>query len=173
MASTGVTMEGAKSMAHCLRDNRTLLELDLSRNEMRDVGAKAFAQVFQREENHTLRILDLSFTKMGDEGVNSLYSALLTKSESSRDMKVRDLHLALTGNHATLDLNDYAPDLDHSHITQGYDTMIIPNLAKSKQTLAFAGELYTDPALDTSMWSRQRDKMRRGSSNKSFRTQVP
>ena len=151
-----MNIEGAKTIARCLYQNKTLLELDLSRNEIRDLGALAFAKLFRREANHSLRMLDLSFTMIGDDGILGLYSSLATTSNSSRDMKVRDFHLAVTGNKATMDLNGYSPDLDpsKSRVAGQYEGLILPLLAKSKQTRAYASEVYVTPIHDVPSWSR-------------------
>jgi len=156
LANAGVNIEGAKAIARSLRHNKSLRDLDLSRNEIRDLGALAFAKLIKREENHDLSKLDLSFTMIGDEGILGLYSSLATISSSSRDMKVRDFYLLVNGNKATMNLRDYAPDLDPNkpRVVGQYEGLILPLLAKSKQTRAYCNNVYINPAHDVPVWAR-------------------
>jgi hypothetical protein len=120
---------------------------------VRDLGAKAFAKLFSLDQNTTLLELDLSSCKIGDDGVLALYESLRTNSSDCRAKKCLELNLLLQGNDATMDIRLYAPDLDR-RVKDPYDTLIGPNLARSKQTVVFRGRPYIDPVFDVPAWSR-------------------
>ena len=54
MAMAGLGREGAEAMSKALRENRTLLELDISLNRINMEGANAIAKGIK--ENDTLKV---------------------------------------------------------------------------------------------------------------------
>ena len=55
MAMAGLGQEGAEAMSRALRENRTLLELDISLNRINMEGAQAIAKGLK--DNDTLKVL--------------------------------------------------------------------------------------------------------------------
>jgi Leucine Rich repeat len=156
LSHTGIGVEGAKHLAGALRDNTTLKRLVVRRNEVRDVGARALARVFGDDANISLTELDLSFNHIGDDGIQALYEALRTGSDSCRDKKVLDLNLVVVGNGPSMDLKGSLPDTTRrlSTAAESYEALIHPHLARSKQTLRYADEPYVQPIHDINVWSR-------------------
>jgi len=58
MAMAGLGQEGAELLARALRENRTLLELDVSLNRINGEGATAIAKGVR--ENDTLQVLKVT-----------------------------------------------------------------------------------------------------------------
>ncbi|CAF1037389.1 unnamed protein product [Adineta steineri] len=55
---------------YALQDNKTLIQLDLSRNQIKDIGARYLNTGLQLSQ--TLTILDLSHNQIGDAGISEL-----------------------------------------------------------------------------------------------------
>ncbi|CAF3544208.1 unnamed protein product [Rotaria socialis] len=76
---------GAQYLAHALRDNKTLTLLDLSGNEIGNTGAQHFATALQK--NQTLTILNLESNRVQDDGMKYLAKVL----ENNKTLKRLDL----------------------------------------------------------------------------------
>lgn len=59
LAMAGLGQEGAEAMAKALKENRTLLELDISLNRINLEGAQALARGIK--ENDTLKVLKVFY----------------------------------------------------------------------------------------------------------------
>lgn len=80
----------ALALGSALRVNKTLIELNLARNEVGDVGVDALADALR--VNTTLQVLDLSYNSITDEGANALTAAIQDNADCGL------LALALQGN---------------------------------------------------------------------------
>ena len=74
LSNNNITDEGAKRLAEAIKVNTTLQELNISMNKITDEGAKRLAEAIQI--NTTLQELNISMNKITDEGVKRLAEAI-------------------------------------------------------------------------------------------------
>ena len=73
-----ISDDGAIAFSECLKANRTLIELDMSRNNITDKGASAIAKAIQ--VNTTLQRLNISHNKLSDDSAIAFSECLKTNT---------------------------------------------------------------------------------------------
>mmetsp|Transcript_8921 Transcript_8921/g.10220 ORF Transcript_8921/g.10220 Transcript_8921/m.10220 type:complete len:920 (+) Transcript_8921:136-2895(+) len=105
------------------KNNRTLLRLDLSSNQIEDAGAKKLAKVFPI--NNILSHVNLSFNNIGESGGESLLSALKQKHKQFTNFSLCEL--VLTGNKV-------------GNAVHEIDVLLGKNLGSQREAFTFASD---------------------------------
>ena len=134
LRSNGITAAGAMSLQGLVINSQHLLGLDLSNNELGDLGAQAMARGLQHSScllqtldlsfnqideaaakalaamlrtNKTLQKLNLSFNNLGDQGVRLVVSALLRNGS----LRLLDLRRNGITNEGAMSVASYLPKM--------------------------------------------------------------
>ena len=107
---------GAEFLARALVFNSSLTNISFAHNNIRNPGAKAFANALS--SNITLELVDLSFNGFDEHGGQNITDALLTTKSSDQYKTVLNLSINMIGN-------------------SGCDDILPPMLARSKRRWDF------------------------------------
>lgn len=90
LCNVGLNSVASNSIAESLRNNISLLHLDLSENDIFDEGSMKFGDLFT--DNNTLRTVELRSCKIGDEGGICMFNGLRNnQSISSLNLRYNNM----------------------------------------------------------------------------------
>ncbi|CAF1018177.1 unnamed protein product [Adineta steineri] len=125
LTSKNLNCSDMKIVSHyALQNNKTLIQLDLSRNQIKDIGACHLSIGLQL--NQTLTILDLSHNQIGDTGIselsvglksNKILATLDLSANKIKDEGARFLSIMLRSNKALTTLNLSENDIKNKGAT--------------------------------------------------------